>query len=453
MIATVPPSAPALSPLSGAFPVMDACAVPVAGVQQKTIVVIGNGMVGLRFCEKLITTDVERRFKIVAFCEEPRAAYDRVGLTSFFAHRDAEKWLLAKKGWYEEHGVELHVGDRAHLIDRERKVVKSRRGCEVAYDTLVLATGSFPFVPPVPGVEKQGVFVYRTMEDLERMIAYAKGVKSCAVIGGGLLGLEAAKVVYDLGLETHVLEDNPRLMPQQIDDVGSKTLVKKIEALGVRVHLNRGTKEIHGNGKVEAVELSDGSRLEVGMIVISTGIRPRDELAKQSGLELGARGGIAVNDLMQTSDPHVYAIGECATHAGMTYGLVAPGYEMAETLASVLTGGEQRFPGADMSTKLRLMGIDVASFGQVVLPTDKGIELTFEDPGHGNYKKLILSPDGKRLLGGILVGDTSEYGELSILAKSGTPIPCEPHELIDENSGGRVIVAGADSRADSAQIC
>lgn len=421
---------------------------------QQTVVVVGNGMVGLRFCEKLIEADPARQFRIITFCEEPRAAYDRVGLTSFFAHRDAEKLLLAKKSWYEEHGVELHIGDRAHYIDRDRKVVKSMRGCEVQYDTLVLATGSYPFVPPVPGVEKQGVFVYRTIEDLERMIAYAREVQSCAVIGGGLLGLEAAKAVYDLGLEAHVVEYNPRLMPRQIDDSGSKILVKKIEALGVQVHLNRGTKEIHGNGKVDAVEFNDGTRLEVGMVVISTGIRPRDELAKQCGLEMGPRGGIAVNDRMQTSDPHVFAIGECAAHAGMTYGLVAPGYEMAETLASVLTGGDKQFLGADMSTKLKLMGVDVASFGQVELPADKGIPLTFEDPFNGKYKKLIVSPDGKKLLGGILVGDASEYGPLSILAKSGAPLPCEPHELIvGKSEGGGAIGSGIEGLPDSAQIC
>ncbi|MFO1007550.1 MAG: nitrite reductase large subunit NirB [Planctomycetaceae bacterium] len=419
----------------------------------QTIVVIGNGMVGLRFCEKLIAVDPERRFRIVTFCEEPRAAYDRVGLTSFFAHRDAEKLLLARKSWYEEHGVELHIGDRADFIDRENRVVRSIRGRQVAYDRLVLATGSFPFVPPVPGVEKQGVFVYRTIEDLERMIAYAKDVRSCAVIGGGLLGLEAAKAVYDLGLEAHVVEYNPRLMPRQIDDAGSKILVKKIEALGVRVHLNRGTKEIHGNGKVEAVEFQDGTKLEVGMIVISTGIRPRDELAKQSGLEMGPRGGIAVNSQMQTSDPHIYAIGECAAHAGMTYGLVAPGYEMAETLASVLTGGDKLFNGADMSTKLKLMGVDVASFGQVEVAPDQGVPLTFEDPFNGKYKKLIVSPDGKRLLGGILVGDASDYGTLSILAKTGSPLPYEPHELIVGKSGGGAVGGGVDGLPDAAQIC
>ncbi len=420
---------------------------------QQTLVIVGNGMVGLRFCEKLIAADTGQRFKIVTFCEEPRAAYDRVGLTSFFAHRDAEKLLLARKGWYEDHGVELHIGDRANFIDRERKVVKSDRGREVAYDTLVMATGSYPFVPPMPGVEKQGVFVYRTIEDLERMIAYAKVSKRCAVLGGGLLGLEAAKAVFDLGLEAHVIEYNGRLMPRQVDDAGSRILVKKIEALGVRVHLNRGTKEIHGQGRVQAIEFNDGSRLDVDMIVVSTGIRPRDDLAKQSGLELAPRGGIKVDDEMRTSDPRIFAIGECAAHAGMVYGLVAPGYEMAETLASVLTGGEKQFRGADMSTKLKLMGVDVASFGQIELPADQGVPLTFEDPFNGKYKKLLVSPDGKRLLGGILVGDASDYGTLSILAKTGSPLPCEPHELIVGKSGGGAIGGGVDGLPDAAQIC
>jgi nitrite reductase (NADH) large subunit len=362
--------------------------------------------------------------------------------------------MLARKGWYEDHGVELHIGDRANFIDRERKVVKSDRGREVAYDTLVLATGSYPFVPPMPGVEKQGVFVYRTIEDLERMIAYAKDAKRCAVLGGGLLGLEAAKAVYDLGLEAHVIEFSGRLMPRQIDDAGSRILVKKIEALGVRVLLNRGAKEIHGNGKVQAIEFNDGSKLDVDMIVVSTGIRPRDELAKQCGLTMAPRGGIAVNDHMQTSDPSIFAIGECCAHAGMIYGLVAPGYEMAETLASVLTGGDKRFTGADMSTKLKLMGVDVASFGNIEVPADQGFPLAFEDPFNGKYKKLIVSPDGKRLLGGILVGDASEYGPLSILAKSGSPLPCEPHELIvGKSSGGGAIGNGIVGLPDSAQIC
>jgi nitrite reductase (NADH) large subunit len=262
----------------------------------------------------------------VTFCEEPRAAYDRVGLTSFFAHRDAEKLMLARMEWYEQVGIELHVGDRACVIDRESKTVQSSKGVEIAYDKLILATGSFPFVPPIPGINKKGVFVYRTIEDLQHIIEYSKHSQRCAVIGGGLLGLEAAKAAYDLGLETHVIEFASRLMPRQIDDAGSGILVSKIQELGVQVHLNKATKEVHGDNKVERMEFTDDSSLDCEMIIVSAGIRPRDDLARESGLEVGERGGIAVNDQLQTSDPNIYAIGECALHGGMVYGLIAPGW-------------------------------------------------------------------------------------------------------------------------------
>ena len=420
---------------------------------RKTVVVIGNGMVGLRFCEKLVEYDTAQQYRIVTFCEEPRAAYDRVGLTSFFAHRDAEKLMLAKLDWYTAHGVELHIGDRAEKIDRHEKTVSSQKGIEIQYDHLVMATGSFPFVPSVPGIEKSGVFVYRTIEDLERMIAYASTAKRCAVIGGGLLGLEAAKAVYDLGLEAHVIEYNGRLMPRQIDEAGSRVLVNKIQSMGVKVHLNRGTKEIHGQGRVEAIEFQDGSRLDIDMIVVSTGIRPRDELAIQAGLKVGPRGGIEIDDQLRTSDPCISAIGECALHKGMIYGLVAPGYEMAENLASILTGGEKHFGGAELSTKLKLMGVDVASFGQYDAPTDQAVALFFEDPFGGKYKKLLFSLDGKRLLGGILVGDASEYMSLSMLIKSNSPLPCSPHELIVGSSSAGSALGGVDNMTDSTQIC
>ncbi|MFV0445284.1 MAG: nitrite reductase large subunit NirB, partial [Planctomycetaceae bacterium] len=419
---------------------------------RQTIVVIGNGMVGLRFCEKLVELDQARQYRIVTFCEEPRAAYDRVGLTSFFAHRDAQKLMLARLEWYQEHGVELHLGDRASSIDRSRRIVRSDKGVEIAYDKIVLSTGSFPFVPPVPGIDKRGVFVYRTIEDLQRIIEFAGESKRCAVIGGGLLGLEAAKAAYDLGLETHVVEFAPRLMPRQIDDAGSRILVQKIESLGVKVHLNKGTKEVFGNGHVERMEFNDGETLEVDMIIVSAGIRPRDDLAKASGLEVGARGGIQINDRLQTSDPNIYAIGECAVHGGMVYGLVAPGYDMAECIAVNLTGGDRTFSGADLSTKLKLMGVDVASFGDYEAQADRATPLAFEDPFLGEYKKLLFSKDGKRLLGGVLVGDASDYGTLSMLAKSNAPIPCRPNELLVGMRGGGAAV-GLDAMPDAAQVC
>lgn len=422
------------------------------GGPRRTIVVIGHGMVGHRFCEKLVEYDVEREYRIVTFCEEPRAAYDRVGLSAFFAHRDAHKLMLARIEWYQQQEIELHIGDRATAIDRESRLVRSQKGVEVRYDAVVLATGSYPFVPQVPGIDQQGVFVYRTIEDLERIISYGGRSKSAAVIGGGLLGLEAAKATVDLGLKTHVIEFAPRLMPRQIDDAGSRLLVKKIESLGVTVHLNTGTKEIAGSGRVERVVCNDGREIPVDMLVVSAGIRPRDELAKDCGLEVGQRGGVTIDDRLRTSDPDIFAIGEVALHRSMIYGLVAPGYEMADILATNLCGGDKRFHGADLSTKLKLMGVDVASFGQYELAADAALPLTWEDPFAGVYKKLFFTPDGQKLLGGILVGNAADYGRLSVLAKLGQPLPCPPGELIVPKAAGSA-AGGAADMPDAAQIC
>jgi len=421
---------------------------------QETIVVIGNGMVGHRFVEKLVEFDTLKQYKIVTFCEEPRAAYDRVGLTSFFAHRDAEQLMIARLDWYKENGVELHLGDRACKIDRKKQVVHSDAGAKIRYDKIVMATGSYPFVPPIEGIKHRGVFVYRTIEDLERIIEYGRSSKSCAVIGGGLLGLEAAKAAYDLGLETHVIEFAPRLMPRQIDDDGSRILVKQIENLGVQVHLNKATKEILGDGHVQRMVFTDEELLDVDMIIVSCGIRPRDDLARDCDLELGERGGVAINDALQTSDADIFAVGEVAQHDGMVYGLVAPGYEMAEILAMNLTGSEASFTGADLSTKLKLMGTDVASFGQYELPADLATPLVYEDPIGGVYKKLFFDPTGKRLLGGILVGDAADYGTLSILAKSGDMLPCPAGDLLGGGgSSAASLLGGAAAMSDEAQIC
>jgi len=421
--------------------------------EQQTIVVVGNGMVGLRFCEQLRAFDERKRFRIVTFCEESRSAYDRVGLTNFFAHRDAEKLMLARKDWYESVGIELHLSDRAIQIDRDRSVVRSLKGVQISYDKLIMATGSFPFVPPVPGIQKQGIFVYRTIEDLEHIIAYSKKAGTCAVIGGGLLGLEAAKAAFDLGMETHVIEFAPRLMPRQLDEIGSRTLLQKIRDIGVHVHLETSSREIHGEGSIQRIEFNDGTSLNCDMLIVSAGIRPRDDLANKCGLLLGERGGILVNDRLQTSDPNIFAIGECALHGGMIYGLVAPGYCMAETVAANFCGDDRRFEGTDLSTKLKLMGIDVASFGNYEAGPDISSSLTWEDPFSGIYQRLSFSLDGKRLLGGILVGDASAFNSLSIFAKTGAPLPCAPHELMLGSSKGSSALGGIDALPDSAQVC
>jgi nitrite reductase (NADH) large subunit len=426
---------------------------PESRSNRQNIVVIGNGMVGQRFCERIVEFDADHRYRIITFCEEPRSAYDRVGLTSFFAHRDAEKLMLARQEWYVDNGVELHIGDRANAVDREKQVVYSDKGVEISYDYVVLATGSYPFVPPVPGVHLPGVFVYRTIEDLERIIDCAAQSKRCVVIGGGLLGLEAAKAAYDLGLETHVVEFAARLMPRQLDDAGSRTLVKIIESLGVRVHLGKSTKAIHGEQGVERIEFADGGSIDSDMIIVSAGIRPRDDLAKESRLVVGERGGIVVNDRLETSDPRIFAIGECALHGGMIYGLVAPGYEMAEIVAANLTRDERRFSGTDLSTKLKLMGVDVASFGQFELPPEKATPLALEDPFAGVYRKLLFTADGTRLLGGILVGDAADYGQLNMLTKNDAPLPYQPHELLARAARSNGAAIGIDAMHGSAQVC
>jgi nitrite reductase (NADH) large subunit len=431
---------------------------------RKTVVVIGNGMVGHRFCERFAELDGCKDHQLVTFCEEPRPAYDRVNLTKYFEHRRAEKLALASSDWYDQHGITLYVGDRAIEIDRTNRIVRSAAGRVIAYDRVVLATGSAPFVPPVPGIDKKGVFVYRTIEDLEQIIAYGEQVKKAAVIGGGLLGLEAAKAAYDLGLETHVVEFAARLMPRQLDDGGSRVLVGKINDLGVQVHLNKNTKEVLGNGKVEGMIFADGGELDAKMIVVSAGIKPRDELARACGLMVGQRGGVVVDDHLRTSDPDIFAIGEVALYGGMIYGLVAPGYEMAEIAAANLCGQERTFTGADMSTKLKLMGVDVASFGNCFADEKTAKAITYEDPFKGSYKKLLFSLDGTRLLGGILVGDASEYGQLSMLAKSGQPLAMTPSELLlgraaPASAGGIVTSIPNDTKVCScnnvskAQIC
>ena len=418
---------------------------------RETVVVVGNGPVGQRVCEKLIEFDSGGRFQVVTFCEEPRPAYDRVRLTSYFDHRDPSQLAVAEPDWYGRNGIEIHVGDRAQRIDRVRRVVESQSGLRVPYDRIVLATGSRPFVPPIQGIDKQGVFVYRTIEDVEAIIEYSRYAGRCAVIGGGLLGLEAAKAALDLGLETHVVEFAPRLMPRQVDEAGSRLLVRRIEDLGVRVHTGKATQSVQGNGRVTGMAFSDDTSIATDMIIVSAGIRPRDELARGCGLEVGARGGIVVNDLLQTSDPDIFAVGEAALHRGRLYGLVGPGLTMADAAAERIAGGDVLFRGASQSTKLKLLGVDVASFGTGEASAEGAVPLVVDDPLAGVYRKLLFTNDGKRLVGGVLVGDASDYSELSLLADSGADLPCEPAQLAGIGGEGQAVAAG--DIGDDAQVC
>ncbi|HXF67995.1 MAG TPA: nitrite reductase large subunit NirB [Burkholderiales bacterium] len=419
------------------------------------LVVIGNGMVGQRFLESLAARADGRMPHVTVFCEEPRPAYDRVNLTGLFSGKSAADLNLVPEGFFEQHGIRLRLGERAAGVDRERKLVRAASGEEVPYDKLVLATGSAPFVPPVPGTDRPHCFVYRTIEDVEAIRAAAQRAQVGAVIGGGLLGLEAAKALRDLGLETHVVEFAPRLMAVQLDEAGGRLLRRRIEALGVTVHLAKDTRAIaDGAERRHRLEFADGGALEADLIVFSAGIRPRDELARSCGLAVGPRGGIAIDEHCQTSDPDIYAVGECALWNGRGYGLVAPGYRMAEVAARHLAGeGSAEFSGADPSTKLKLLGVEVASIGDAHGATPGALACCFMDEHAGIYKKLVVSADRKRLLGAILVGEASDYGSLLQMALHGVPPPEHPETLILPAREGGGAGTAAELLADSALVC
>ena len=432
-------------------------------MKKSKIVVVGNGMVGYKFCEKLIAKAGVDAFDIVVFGEEPRPAYDRVHLSSYFDGKTIEDLTLAPTSWYAENHIRLILSDPIVNLDLETKTVTSHHAITEGYDYLVLATGSGAFVPPIDGIDKRGVFVYRTIEDLDLMKGYANKARVGAVIGGGLLGLEAAKALLDLGVEeTHVIEFASRLMPRQIDLGGSQVLQSQLENLGIKIHLQKSTEKILGNGKITALQFADETKLNVDMLVISAGIKPRDELARIAGLEVGVRGGIVVNEKLQTSDPSVFAIGECALAQGMIYGLVAPGYDMADLVATNLTGGDKSFKGFDMSTKLKLIGVDVASFGDPFAGNphiggcdDKGCRsVVLKDQAKGIYKRINISADGKYLVGGVLVGDAAQFGVLQQAVNSKVILPPNPEDLILGSRGGTEGGGlGVTSLPDEAIIC
>ncbi|WP_019572228.1 nitrite reductase large subunit NirB [Curvibacter lanceolatus] len=419
------------------------------------IIVVGHGMVGHKFLESLAEAGLHSA-QVTVLCEEPRPAYDRVHLSEFFAGKSAQDLSLVEPGFFERTGFSLRLAARAATIDRNARTVTLVDGQVLAYDKLVLATGSSPFVPPVPGHDRVDCFVYRTIEDLEAMTDCGARARSGVVVGGGLLGLECAKALRDLGLQTHVVEFAPRLMAVQVDEGGGRVLRHKIEALGLQVHTQKNTLQIiDGEAARHRMVFADGSHLEADMIVFSAGIRPRDELARASGLTLGPRGGVEIDSECRTSDLDIYAIGECAAWNGQTFGLVAPGYDMARVAARHLAGQDDvAFVGADMSTKLKLMGVDVASIGDAHGKTPGSRSFQFSDEIAQVYKKIVISEDGKRLLGAVLVGNADEYGTLLQMALNGIALPKNPEFLILPSSEGQAKPGlGPDALPDSAQIC
>ncbi|MFC6597997.1 nitrite reductase large subunit NirB [Kitasatospora paranensis] len=420
-----------------------------------TVVLVGYGMVGHRFLEALADTGAADRYRVVVLAEEPRHAYDRVALTSYFSGKSADDLLLAEAGFTDRHGFEVHLSSPVASIDRAAKSVTTAAGHTIGYDTLVLATGSYPFVPPVEGKDAEGCFVYRTIEDLEAIEAYAATANVGAVVGGGLLGLEAAGALRGLGLETHVVEFAPRLMPVQVDDGGGEALRRTIEEMGVVVHTGVGTKTVVvTDGRATGMTFTDGSDLETDLVIFSAGVRPRDQLARDCGLTVGERGGIAIDELCRTSDEHVFAIGECALAVdGRVYGLVAPGYEMAQSVARQLADETGKpFTGADLSTKLKLLGVDVASFGDAFGTTPGALDVVYSDSRSGVYKKLVVTPEGA-LLGGILVGDAEAYSSLRPLAGTGNPLPVPAESLVLPAGLGAPVSLGSSALPDDAVVC
>ena len=418
------------------------------------VIVVGNGMVGHHYVEQLTASAVDAHITVIG--GETRPAYDRVHLSEYFAGRAPEDLALTTREHYREIGVDAHFGDMVTRIDRDNKKVITENGQEYCYDKLVLATGSYPFVPPVKGNDLPPCVVYRTIDDLGMIQAQANNGKIGAVVGGGLLGLEAANAVQNIGLETHVVEFAPGLMGVQLDAGGSGMLRRKIEALGVKVHTSKATQVIEENSDGEGrvvMRFADGGSLATDMIVFSAGIRPYDQLARDCGLTVGDRGGIEIDYHCKTSDSDIFAIGECALFGGRIYGLVAPGYRMAEAAISQLGSDKVSFQGADMSTKLKLLGVDVGSIGDAHGKAEGSIAYTFSDERIDVYKRLIVSADGKKLLGAVLVGDCSEYDTLLQYFLNGIYLPADPETLILPTNVGGAPALGAAALPMTATIC
>ncbi len=429
----------------------------------KSVVVVGHGMVGHRFVEALRSRDADGAWRVTVLAEETDAAYDRVGLTGYTDHWDRGQLALPGNDYRGDDLVNLRLGKRVIAIDRAGQAVLLADGERVGYDALVLATGSYAFVPPVPGHDLPSCHVYRTLDDLDAIRCDAKHALDRGdapvgvVIGGGLLGLEAANALRAFGLVAHIVERAPRLMNQQVDEAGGALLSRMITDLGIAVHVDVGTDAIESvpdsdGGSSVRMCLSDGDIIDAGLVVFAAGVRPRDELAREAGLAIAERGGVLTDLACATEDPRIFAIGEVAAIEGRCYALVGPGYTSAEVVADRILGGAAEFPEADLSTKLKLLGVDVASFGDAMGRTPDCLEVAVNDAVNQTYAKLVLSDDAKTLLGGILVGDASSYGVLRPIV--GEPLPGDPLALISPaGSDGGAAQLGVGALPPAAQIC
>jgi nitrite reductase (NADH) large subunit len=404
--------------------------------RQENLVVIGNGMVGAKVVEEILARD-RNRFQFTIFGDEPYGNYNRILLSNVLNRsQTADDIFINPLAWYERSGITLHAGVRVQEVRREERIVVGDGGVEARFDRLIFATGSRPFVPPMENVEKRGVFLFRTIDDCDAIARYAAGCRKAIVIGGGLLGLEAARGLLTHGVEVTVIEAAPHLMPQQLDPEGGDILRRTMEQMGVSVQLERLTARVLGDAAVTGVEFRNGETLDADMVVISCGIRPNSELARDCGLLVER--AVVVDDQMRTSDADIFAVGECAQHRGVVYGLVAPLYEQAQVAADVLTGVSPNslYLGSRPATKLKVMGVELVSMGRAadVQPGDE--VLRYSEPGSGVYKKLVIREG--QLVAGCLLGDTAHAGTLMDLFQRGADLPARRSDLLFPSQGAGV---------------
>ncbi|MCM3703520.1 nitrite reductase large subunit NirB [Paenibacillus macerans] len=420
---------------------------------KKKMVLVGNGMAGMRTIEHVLKLAPET-YEITVFGAEPYPNYNRIMLSSVLAGgADLKEIIINDLEWYAENNIKLHLGDAVTKLDTANKRVISASGVQAEYDALILATGSDPFMLPLPGAQKEGVIGFRDIKDCELMMEASQKFKKAAVIGGGLLGLEAARGLLHLGMDVSVVHINPYLMERQLDEPAARMLQRELEAQGMKFLLQQQTASIYGHRRAEGLEFADGSRLEADLVVMAVGIKPNVELAKSAGLEV--KRGIVVNDDLETSAPGVYAVGECAEHRGIAYGLVAPLYEQGSVLAKRLAGVETAgYEGSVTSTKLKVSGVDVFSAGYFNdAPGTRSLRI--QDELEGTYRKIVLQDD--RLVGAVLFGDTTDGASLFAIIKSGQSVAGKEKELLLGYTPGQSSTASPNARlaamADDEIIC
>jgi nitrite reductase (NADH) large subunit len=422
----------------------------VTTVNKKKLVLIGNGMAGVGCIEHIAKLSGDA-FDITIFGSELHPNYNRIQLSYVLAGDSSiQDIILNDWNWYKENQITLHAGHRVNRIDSEKRCVYTDSGMVESYDELIIATGSNPFILPVPGADKEGVIAYRDINDCNTMIAASKTYKKAVVIGGGLLGLEAARGLLNLSMDVSVVHVFDHLMERQLDPTASKLLQAQLESQGMKFLMNKQTEEIFGNDRVQGLRFTDGTQVEADLVVMAVGIRPNVSLAKESGVEVNR--GIIVNDWLQTNIPNVYAVGECAEHRGVVYGLVAPLYEQAAVLAKFICGVETKpYEGSVLSTKLKVSGVDVFSAGEFI-DQDDTRPLRYQDDFNGVYKKVLVREN--KIIGAVLFGDISDGSRLFQMIRNGADVSeCKTmfaKPTCDSQTAGSVLVAEI---ADDELIC